>query len=81
MDQKRSKLKQEQRDESELEAQQQTRPVPPGKVFDSVEELLRHDAAQTGPPAQLRERLARAVENAPNPARPWWRRWLGRKDQ
>jgi hypothetical protein len=75
MDQKPFQLKQDQR--SELEAQQHTQPSPPGKVFETVEELLRHDANQTHPPDQLRERLAESIQDAPPPARSWWRRLLG----
>ena len=75
MDRKTSKLEQEQR--SELESQQQTQPSPLGKVFETVEELLRHDANQTHPPDQLRERLAESIKDAPPQVRSWWRRLFG----
>lgn len=79
MERKISKL--EQRQQAELEAHQQTEPTPAGKAFESVDELLRYDAAQTQPPAQLRERLAKSIEHTPPPARSWWRRWLGTKER
>jgi len=74
MERKTSKL--EQRQEAELEAHQHSQSAPAGQVFESVDELLRYDAAQTQPPAQLRERLAKSIEDTPPPARSWWRRLL-----
>lgn len=48
-----------------------------GLEFNTVEELLRHDAAQQAPPEQLRNRVALSASSLP-PRRPWWLRWLGR---
>jgi hypothetical protein len=78
MDRKTSKLEQQER--AELEAQLHTQPALAGKVFENVDELLRHDAAQTPPPPQLEERLAQSVANTPPPARSWWQRWIGKKE-
>jgi hypothetical protein len=78
MERKTSKLEQHQ--QPELEAQQQTQSAPPGKAFENVDELLRYDAAQTEPPVELKDRLARSVESTPPAALPWWRRWLGTKE-
>jgi hypothetical protein len=70
------KTKLQQQQSQELEAHQQTRPAA-GTSFESVDEMLRYDAAQTSPPARVEERLAKSVETLPPPARSWWRRWLG----
>lgn len=46
--------------------------------FASAEELIRHDAVQTRPPAALEERVKRSIAAEPTPvARPWWKRLLG----
>ncbi len=76
MEPKSSKLEQQQG--SELEAQLHTRTAPAGTVFESVDELLRQDAAQTALPPRLEARLAQSIENTPPPARSWWQRWLGK---
>ncbi|HPC61306.1 MAG TPA: hypothetical protein PKX23_11645 [Verrucomicrobiota bacterium] len=45
--------------------------------FNSVEELLRHDAIHTPVPPAIEHRLARALPAPPpQPAGPWWRRWF-----
>jgi hypothetical protein len=78
MERKSSKLEQHQR--PELEAQLHTHTAPAGTAFESVDELLRHDAAQTALPPQLEQRLAQSVENI-TPTRPaWWQRWLGKRE-
>jgi hypothetical protein len=46
--------------------------------FASVDEALRHDAAQTAVPAVIAERLAQSIRNLPPPERAWWQRILGR---
>ena len=45
------------------------------KEFASVEELLRHDAANTAVPDRLRERVLQSISAEPV-STPWWRRWL-----
>jgi hypothetical protein len=57
------------------EQQSQT---PAAQEFATVEDLLRHDAAQTPVPAAVGQRLAESVSQLPvRPARAWWRRLLG----
>lgn len=51
-------------------------------VFDSVEQLLRHDAGQTPAPPSLTARVLDSIAQETAPARPvassspWWKRWL-----
>jgi hypothetical protein len=42
--------------------------------FSNVEELLRHDAAQTSTPATLAQRLQKSSADFPKPSRPWWQK-------
>ena len=42
--------------------------------FASVEEMLRHDAAQNSPSPSIAERLAKSTEPIRKPGAPWWRR-------
>jgi hypothetical protein len=47
-------------------------------TFETPEEMLRHDAAHTPVPPQMRERVMRSISQEPvqpNP-RPWWKRWM-----
>ena len=70
----RQRLQQQQN----LETEQQTRTR--AKVeFGTVEEMLRHDAAQTRVPAEIEKRLAESLarETPPAPV-PWWKRLFGR---
>ena len=48
-----------------------------GLEFQSPEELLRHDAAQTAVPPEIARRLSQSIAQPPPPRRPWWRRLLG----
>jgi hypothetical protein len=48
-----------------------------GREFSTVEELLRHDAAQTSAPASIAERLQKSSAWFPKPARSWWQRLFG----
>jgi hypothetical protein len=45
--------------------------------FATVEELLRHDAAQTTVPAGIAERLQKSSAEFPRPNRSWWQRLFG----
>ncbi len=45
--------------------------------FATVEELLRHDAAQTTVPAGLADRLQKSSADYPRPNRSWWQRLFG----
>jgi hypothetical protein len=64
--------RQEQEQAAELHSARQA-----GLDFDSVEALLRHDAARTPVPGQIAERLRQSVEEVETPRLPWWRRLLG----
>ena len=77
MERKSSKLEQQQA--AELEVNLHAQAAPAGEVFDSVEELLRHDASQTLPPPQLEARIAQSVKGIAPPDRTGWQRWLGTK--
>jgi|DewCreStandDraft_4_1066084.scaffolds.fasta_scaffold41770_3 hypothetical protein len=58
--------------------QQETQPAV--LEFNSVEELLRHDAIHTPVPPAIEDHLAKALPSPPPQASPrWWRRWFGGK--
>jgi hypothetical protein len=44
--------------------------------FQTAEELLRHDAAQTAVPPEIARRLSQSIAQSPPPRRPWWRKLL-----
>ncbi len=48
-------------------------------TFDTVEDLLRHDAAQTPLPTGIARRLEAELAAQPTARAPWWRR-LFRRD-
>lgn len=54
--------------------QQQVAGQQAGLAFDSVEELLRHDAAHTTPPLSIAARLKVSLEQEPVRKRSWWQR-------
>ena len=56
--------------------QQQTVPQHTALTFQSVEDLLRYDAAHTPPPPTLAARLQTAI--AQEPRRSWWHRLWSR---
>ena len=45
--------------------------------FSTVDELLRHDAAQTSAPGSIAERLQKSSAGFPKPSRSWWQRLFG----
>jgi hypothetical protein len=45
--------------------------------FQSAEELLRHDAAQTSVPPEVARRLSQSITQSAPPRRPWWRKLFG----
>jgi hypothetical protein len=45
--------------------------------FQSVEDLLRHDAAQTAVPPAIARRLSQSIAQSAPPRRPWWRKLIG----
>lgn len=60
----------------ETTAHKQTAQQQPGRQFASVDELIRYDAEQNPPPAELANRVAESVAGLPKPARSWWKRWF-----
>ncbi|HTS16074.1 MAG TPA: hypothetical protein VMP11_00720 [Verrucomicrobiae bacterium] len=62
----------EQTSEQDHAAQQRT-----DRTFDSVEDMLRFDLAQTEPPPSIAERLQGSLQAEPQ-KRPWWRRLFKR---
>ncbi len=46
------------------------------KEFANVEDLLRHDAAQTTVPPEIAQRLRASARESVTPKRPWWRKLL-----
>ncbi len=75
MDPKPSKLRQEQKQEMiEQTGAQET-----ARVFSSVEEMLREDAATNPPPPALAHRVAESIAREPKPARSWWQRIFSRR--
>jgi hypothetical protein len=77
MNPKTSKLQQQQKQETtEQTASQQA-----GREFASPEEVLRHDAEKTLPPAALAHRVAESIAKEPPPARSWWQRWFSRRSE
>lgn len=49
-----------------------------GQIFETVEDLLRHDLAKTPLPSSIEERLRRSIADAAPTPQPWWRRILGK---
>ena len=45
-----------------------------GRQFESVEEMLRHDIAQTAPPQTIIKRLKDSLAKESQSARSWWRK-------
>ena len=50
-----------------------------GREFGTVEELLRHDAAQCVPPERIAERLGESLAAEPGRQGSWWSAWFRRK--
>jgi len=66
---------QQQAEEQQTTAhQQQTKP---GVEFDSVEEMLRHDASHTPVPPGIESRLQESLTQTSTTATSWWRRIFG----
>jgi hypothetical protein len=75
MNPKIPKLQQQQKQE----AVEQTGQLRTAREFASVEEMLRDDAAQTGPPPRLAHRVAESIAKEPKPERSWWQRLFSRR--
>lgn len=56
-------------------AQEQAQQAQTGVEFKTVEELLRHDAAQVQPPKSLMTRLQQSLKQEIRPPA-WWKRWF-----
>ena len=69
---------QHQQSQDQTFEQNQTSEQRTDRTFDSVEELLRCDMAQTTPPPAIVGRLQASLEAEPPPHRSWWRRLFGK---
>jgi hypothetical protein len=67
-----------QRTDEELAQQQGTEHRHAAREFGSVEELLRHDAAQTSLPPEIAARLQESIAKERSTETSWWRRMFGR---
>jgi hypothetical protein len=47
-----------------------------GLEFQTPEELLQHDAAQTTVPPTIARRLSQSITQPAAPRRPWWRKLM-----
>jgi hypothetical protein len=64
------------RHQEQAAAGEQTAANSGGLEFQTAEELLRHDAAQTAVPPEIARRLSQSIAQSPPPRRPWWRKLL-----
>ncbi len=65
-------------EQEQLAAQQQQQQAAAPKEFNSVEEMLRHDALHTPVPPTIAHRLEHSISKLPPPSsRAWWRRFFG----
>lgn len=78
---RQTKLTSHQAEQEQLARAQQEAGQTAAREFGSVEELLRHDAQHTAVPPKIAERLQNSLGPSAAPARPWWKRWLGRGKQ
>jgi hypothetical protein len=78
MEPQSSKLQHRQQEETVAQQQQQSEQKTTAREFQSVEEALRADVAQTIVPETVKTRLAESVSKEPGQAKPrsWWRRLL-----
>ena len=71
-----SKLRQQQAEQTaELSSQSEARAA---TEFNSVEELIRADAARHPPPEAIADRLKDSIAREPVRREPWWRRLFRR---
>lgn len=71
------KLVSQEKVENIQEVSQQQTAESTAREFSTVEEMLRHDAAQTPVPPAIGRRLEQSVAELPPPRRSWWRRLFG----
>ena len=76
MNDKFSKLRQEQRQEANQEQAQKLNSE--AQQFGSVEEMLRADAANTVVPRNVAEKLNRSLGKETPPSTSWWKRLFGK---
>ncbi len=68
----------EQRQQERMVSEETTLQQSGVREFGSVEELLRHDATQNPPPAELAKRVEESIRQEPARAS-FWSRWFGRR--
>ena len=61
----------------EHNAAEQQNQQPTAREFASVEEMLRHDAANIPVPPRIAERLQQSARDLPQPKTAWWKRVFG----
>ena len=72
------KLTSQEKTHHQQELSAETQAQTQGQIeFQSVEDLLRHDALHTPVPASIADRLQQSLEQNPPPPRSWWRRLFG----
>ena len=70
---RQSKLTQQEQEQQAAQQQQSA-----AQEFNSVEEMIRHDALHTPVPPRIAERLDESISQLPPPpAKAWWRRLFG----
>lgn len=72
MDPNYSKLQSRKQQTTHVQAQSNLQQQ--GMEFDSVENLLRHDASQQHPSDSLESRVANSIGAEPFPRRRWWQK-------
>jgi hypothetical protein len=75
MNPERSKLQQQREQVQDAQSASRQNTV---REFASVEELLRHDAAQISPPPGLAARVNDSLASEPRPVKSWWKRLFSR---
>ena len=72
------KLTSQQKADEQQELAEQTQTQLQAQMeFQSVEELLRHDALHTPVPESIADRLQESLDQNPPRSRSWWRKLLG----
>lgn len=71
-----SKLRQQQQEAEQAAALEHQ--VTDVKEFNTTEEMMRFDAANTMVPERVAERLKQSIAAEPPPAKPWWQRLFGK---
>ena len=70
------KLEHQHSQEQQTGKEKRTTQTGAGLEFSSVEDAIRHDAAQVELPPAIAERLRNSIQQEqPTCALPWWKRW------